>query len=141
MANPLTLYIPIRQDPTTQAAAQAAHDHFVSTYTEVLDHFGKVHYARFVLIPNPGVTGILAVCVITSFDGPMNPYLQDFWNDESLKKVFSGLAGMALVDTPVANFTQFENFINNHNLSKMNELYGAYKLTVKQIKAKSEPPV
>ena len=24
MANPLTLYIPIRQDPTTQAAAQAA---------------------------------------------------------------------------------------------------------------------
>jgi hypothetical protein len=71
----------------------------------------------------------------------MNPYLQDFWNDESLKKVFSGLAGMALVDTPVANFTQFENFINNHNLSKMNELYGAYKLTVKQIKAKSEPPV
>jgi hypothetical protein len=140
MAFPLTLYIPIKQDPTTQAAAQAAHDNFVSSYTEVLDHFGKVHYARFVLIPNPGgALGILAVCVITSFDGPMNPYLEDFWNDESLKNVFAGLAAMALAEATVANLTEFEKFINNHNLSKMNELYGAYKQTVKQIKAKFEP--
>jgi hypothetical protein len=141
MANPLTLYIPIKQDAATQAAAQAAHDHFVSSYKEVLDHFGKVHFARFVLIPNPGVTGILAVCVITSFDGPMNPYLQDFWNDKSLKEVFAGLAAMALTETPVADFVQFENFINDHNLSKMNELYGAYDQTVRQIKAKFQPSV
>jgi hypothetical protein len=136
MANPLTLYIPIKQDKATQDAAQAAHDHFVSSYTEVLNHFGKVHYARFVLIPNPGVPGILAVCVITSFDGPMNPYLEDFWNDDSLQKVFTGLAAMALTETPVTNLTQFETFINDHNLSKMNELYGAYDQTVRQIKAK-----
>jgi hypothetical protein len=139
MAFPLTLYIPIKQDQTTQAAAQAAHDHFVSSYREVLDHFGKVHFARFVLIPNPGAPGTLAICVITSFDGDMNAYLEDFWNDESLKNVFAGLAAMALAETPVANYTQFENFINNHNLSKMHELYGAYGQTVTQIKAKFQP--
>jgi hypothetical protein len=139
MAFPLTLYIPIKQDQATQAAAQAAHDHFVPSYKDVLDHFGKVHYARFVLIPNSGATGILAVCVITSFDGPMNPYLQDFWNDKSLKEVFAGLAAMALTEATVASFTEFENFINNHNLSKMNELYSAYDQTVRQIKAKFPP--
>ena len=30
MANPLTFYIPIKQDPATQLAAQTAHDNFVA---------------------------------------------------------------------------------------------------------------
>ena len=139
MANPLTLYIPIKQDTATQAAAQAAHDHFVSSYTEALDHFGKVHYARFVLIPNPGAAGILALCVITSFDGAMNPYLTDFWNDDTLRKVFAGLADMALGELSITDYTGFETFINNHNLSKMGELYQAYDHTVLQIKTRFLP--
>jgi hypothetical protein len=136
MANPLTLYIPIKQDKTTQDEAQAAHKGFVSNYTPALDNFGKVHYARFVLIPNPDAAGkILAICVITSFDGPMNPYLTDFWNDPILRGVFAGLAKMALVETTVTNYTEFENFINQNNLSEIGELYQAYKYTAVQIKA------
>ena len=81
MANPLTLYIPIKQDPDIQKAAQAAHDHFVALHSGELDLFQDVHYARLVLIPNPGGSGILAICVITTFDGGMNPYLKFFWDD------------------------------------------------------------
>jgi hypothetical protein len=136
MANPLTLYVPIKQDPTTQAAAQAAHDHFVKNYKEVLDHFGKVHYARFLLIPNPAGSGILAICVITTFDGPMNPYLADFWDNDALRAAFSGFAAMALAKLSVANLTEFENFINSHNLSHEGEIYQAYDHTAVQIKAK-----
>ncbi|MDE5462202.1 hypothetical protein [Bradyrhizobium sp. CSS354] len=141
MANPLTLYIPIKQDQTTQDAAQAARKHFVSTYTPALDHFGKVHYARFVLIPNHAVPGkILAICVMTSFDGPTNPYLTDFWNDPALREVFAGLAKMALADTSITDYTGFENFINENNLSEIGELYQAYKYTVVQIKADVKYP-
>lgn len=141
MANPLTLYILIKQDQTTQDAAQVARKHFVSNYTEPLDRFGKVHYARFVLIPNSGTTGkVLAICVITSFDGPMNPYLTDFWNDPSLREVFAGLAKMAVAETSITNYTEFEKFINENNLSEMGELYQAYKQTVVQIKAQVKDP-
>jgi hypothetical protein len=139
MANPLTLYVPIKQDRTTQDAAQAAHDHFAKNYKEVLNRFGKVHYARFLLIPNPAGSGILAICVITTFDGPMNPYLTDFWNDDMLRQAFSGFAAMALAKLTVANFTEFENFINSHNLSHTGEIYQAYEHTVLQIKTKLSP--
>ena len=71
MANPLTLYIPIKQDPITQAEAQAAYDGFVHGVKQGLDDAAIVHYARLALIPNPKPPGILAVCVITSFDGTM----------------------------------------------------------------------
>lgn len=113
----------------------------MSNYTEPLNRFGKVHYARFVLIPNSAAPGkTLAICVITSFDGPMNPYLTDFWNDPDLQKVFAGLATMALAETSVTNYTEFQRFINDNNLSGMDELYQAYKHTVLQIKAAVKDP-
>ena len=140
MANPLTLYIPIKQNPEIQRLAQAAHDHFVKLHTGELDRFEDVHYARLVLIPNPGGSGILAVCVITTFNGGMNPYLKFFWNNQSLQKLFAGLAAMALVppDPAVTDFTTFENFINSNNLSNRvdDDLYQAYGHTVRQIKAR-----
>jgi hypothetical protein len=139
MANPLTLYIPIKQDPEIQKLAQAAHDHFVELHTGELDLFVDVHYARLVLIPNPGGSGILAICMITTFDGGMNPYLKFFWNNQALQKLFAGLAAMALVpaDPAVTDFTTFETFINNNNLSnRPDDLYQAYGHTVRQIKAR-----
>jgi hypothetical protein len=142
MANPLTLYIPIKQDPEIQKAAQDAHDHFVELHTGELDRFEDVHYARLVLIPNPGGSGILALCVITTFDGGMNPYLKFFWNDPALQKLFAGIAAMALDPPvpPITDFNGFENFINNNNLSsRPNDLYQAYGQTVRQIKAKFPP--
>jgi hypothetical protein len=74
MASPLTFYVPIKQDPTTQAEAQAAYEKFRGqrpNRPRRLPH----RYAGLALIPNPGGSGILAICLITTFDGPMNPYL------------------------------------------------------------------
>jgi hypothetical protein len=139
MANPLTLYVPIKQDKITQEAAQAAHDHFVSLHTEQLDRFQDVHYARLALIPNPGGVGTLALCVITTFDHPMIPYLRFFWNDKALRALFGGIADMALNPPvpPIADFDSFVNFINDNNLSNgSNDLYESYGWTVQQIKAK-----
>ena len=141
MANPLTLYIPIKQDQTTQEAARAAYDDFAIRHRADLDRFEDVHYARFVLIPNPGKPGILAICVMTTFDGPMNPYLKFFWDDETLRGLFGGIAAMALdpPDPAITTFTGFENFINNNNLSIGKDLYQAYDHTVRQIKAAFRP--
>ncbi|MEH2564197.1 hypothetical protein [Bradyrhizobium sp. AZCC 2289] len=135
MANPLTLYVPIKQDPITQAEAKLAYANFVSSVQHGLDGSHIVHYARLALIPNPGGTGILAICLITTFDGPMNPYLKFFWNNGALQKVFSGLAAIALnpPNPPVTDLTGFENFINNNNLNNPNDLYNTYPQTVRQI--------
>jgi len=43
-----------------------------------LDDSHIVHYARLALIPKHQRAGILAVCLITTFDGPMIPYLDFF---------------------------------------------------------------
>jgi hypothetical protein len=143
MANPLTLYIPIKQDPATQLAAQTAHDNFVAGVQAGLDGSHIVHYARLALIPNPGGSGILAICLITTFDGPMNPYLKFFWNNGALQAVFTGLADIALdpPSPPVTDLTGFENFINNNNLNNPGDLYNAYDQTVRQIQDKFPPSV
>jgi hypothetical protein len=140
MANPLTLYVPIKQDVLTQAAAQAAYDNFVSSVKAGLDKSNIVHYARLALIPNPGGSGTLAVCLITTFDGPMNPYLKYFWNNGALQGAIAGLAALALnPPPPIKDLTGFENFINENNLNNPNDLYGAYPQTVLQIKHAPHP--
>src|SRR3954451_16522726 len=97
MANPLTLYVPIKQDAATQLKAQLVYDEFVHLVKAGLDSTEIVHYARLALIPNTNAPGILAVCLITTFDGPMNPYLEVFWNNGALFDAFNGLAEIALV--------------------------------------------
>jgi hypothetical protein len=135
MANPLTLYVPIRQDALTQAAAKAAAADFVQSVKAGLDASGIVHYARVALIPNLSGKGIQAIVLITTFDGPMNPYLQFFWNNPGTQKAFAGIAAIALnpPKPPVTNVTGFENFINKNNLNQPGDLYQAYPQTVKQI--------
>jgi hypothetical protein len=138
MANPLTLYVPIRQDPFTQAAAKAAAADFVQSVKAGLDASGIVHYARLALIPNLTGKGIQAILLVTTFDGPMNPYLQFFWNNPGTQQAFAGIAAIALnpPKPPVTNVTGFENFINKNNLNQPADLYQAYPQTVKQILSK-----
>jgi hypothetical protein len=150
MANPLTLYIPIKQDAITQAEAQAAYDNFVPSVKQGLDDSEIVHYARLALIPNTKPPGILAVCLITTFDGAMDPYLDFFWKNGALFGAFSALANMALVppNPPVTKNDQagFEKFINDNNLNKPTDLYNNYTHSVKEIHnhfkphAKPQPP-
>jgi hypothetical protein len=139
MANPLTLYIPIKQDPKSQEAAKEFAETLIPNAKKRLDASGIVHYARVAQIPNG--TGILALCLITTFDGPMNPYLKFFWNDGTLKEVFKTLAGFALnpPNPPVTDLTSFEIFINSNNINQPADLYNAYPQTVQQIWTKFPP--
>jgi hypothetical protein len=141
MATPLSLYIPIKQDAATQAAAQEIYQGFAARIKPGLDNAKIVHYARLVLIPNTGAEGILAVQVITTFDGPMNPYLKFFWSEPGFRLVFEGVAALALTppNPPVTDLTSFENFINSNNLSQPADLYEIYPQTVLQIQAKFPP--
>ncbi|HZY36676.1 MAG TPA: hypothetical protein VFE53_08520 [Mucilaginibacter sp.] len=141
MANPLTLYVPIKQDPFSQAAAAAAYENFVKDVKAGLDESEIVHYARLALIPNPSGEGTYAILLVTTFDGPMNPYLAFFWKNPSTQRAFAGIAAIALnpPEPPVTDLTGFENFINSNNLNvgaspgKIGDLYQAYPQTVKEI--------
>jgi hypothetical protein len=136
MANPLTLYVPIKQDPISQAAAQVAYKTFVQNVKGGLDDAKIVHYARLALVPNTSGPGTLAILLITTFDGPMDPYLQFFWKNQSTQQAFAGVAALALNPPvpPVTEINGFEKFINDNNLNVPADLYQAYNLTVKQIK-------
>jgi hypothetical protein len=135
MATPLSLYVPIKQDPITQLEAKAACDGLVERLKPGLDKAQIVHYARLVLIPNASGGGIQAVLLITTFDGPMNPYLKFFWDTPGFRDTFQGFAKLALnpPEPLVEDLTTFENFINSNNLSQPADLYQAYPQTVPKI--------
>lgn len=135
MANPLSLYIPIKQDPLTQAAAKTIYQGFVNQITPGLNTAKIVHYARLILIPNAGGKGTQAILIITTFDGPMDPYLKFFWQQPGFKTVFEGVAILAQTapNPPVTDLTSFELFINNNNISRPQDLYQAYPQSVVQI--------
>jgi hypothetical protein len=136
MATPLTLYVPIKQDSESQNAAIAINGGFGEGSRSGLDNSKIVHYARVALIPNLSGQGIQAVVLITTFDGPMNPYLAVFWNgDPFVKAAFAGIAAIALnpPNPPVTDITGFQNFINDNNLNKPGDLYQAYTQTVDKI--------
>jgi hypothetical protein len=141
MANPLTLYVPVSQNPEIQAALPGLAAGFVASVKAGLDASQIVHYARLALIPNPSGEGTLAVCLITTFDGPMNPYLQFFWKNPDTQKAFAGIAAIALnpPKPPVKDLAGFERFINDNNLNQPTDLYQAYTKTVPQITGKPAP--
>ena len=139
--NPLTLYVPIKQDIITQAKARLAASTFVSSVQQGLDESGIVHFARLALIPNLNGQGIQAILLVTTFDGPMNPYLQFFWNNPGTQRAFAAIADIALTPPrpPVTNVTGFEKFINKNNLNQPIDLYRAYTKTVAQINGNPSP--
>src|SRR5690349_3686642 len=96
MANPLSMYVPIKQDAATQAAAQAAAQSFVAGVKPGLDESQIVHYAKLVLIPNTNGQGTLAILLSTEFDGGMNPYLKFFWGQPGIQQAIAGVASLAL---------------------------------------------
>lgn len=138
MATPLTLYLPIKQDEASQQAAQAVYNSFQTSEHAVLQDSHILHYVRIALVPNlPGTPGTLAILLITTFDGAMNPYLNYFWDVPSIQQAFAALESIALnpPSPPVTDLTGFINFINANNLNQPADLYAAYPQTVKQIEA------
>ncbi|MGI4873120.1 MAG: hypothetical protein ACRYFX_18325 [Janthinobacterium lividum] len=142
MATPLTLYVPIKQDAASQAAAKQVYDTFTTEAHTVLDQSKILHYVRLALVPNAqGTEGYLALLLITTFDGAMNPYLNYFWGQPAVKAVFVGITEVALYppNPAVTDLTGFINFINANNLNQPQDLYQAYPQTVIQI-AGAFPP-
>ena len=141
MATPLSLYVPIKQDATSQATAQAMYTDFIATITDTLNSTKIVHYARLVLIPNESGTGTNAIMLVTTFDGAMNPYLNTFWSaGDNFHTFVNTVANIALNPSPlpIETLSAFENFINSNNLSQPSDLYQAYNDTVNQILAYNE---
>lgn len=138
MATPLSLYVPIKQDATSQATAQTLYAGFVGTITPILTEITIVHYARLVLVPNESGTGTDAIMLVTTFDGAMNPYLSTFWNaGDNFHTFVNTVASIALnpPPLPIDTLSAFENFINSNNLSQPSDLYQAYTDTVAQVLA------
>jgi hypothetical protein len=136
MATPLTLYVPIKQDSTSQAAAQQMYQTFATEMHTALDESHILHYVRLALVPNAqGTEGYLALLLITTFDGAMNPYLNYFWNQPAVRAVFEAITQVALNGpaAPITDLTGFENYINANNLNQPQDLYQAYPQTVIQI--------
>lgn len=139
---PLTLYLPIKQDAATQAAATELQQTFSQKVKDGLDATHILHYARMALIPNADGQGTLAVLLVTTFDGAMNPYLEVFWTSPSVQEAFLGLISISLNPPtyPVDSLNGFEQFINANNLNpNPADLYCGYPQTVKQIQHAFSP--
>lgn len=142
MASPLTMYVPIKQDATTQALAAGAIDTFTASVSGALTETGIVHYATLALVPNTNGEGAIGILLMTDFDLAMNPYLKTFWIRPGIADAIKGIATIALNDPgSIDTFEQFVTFINSVNLTpapedlKWKNFYEAYNLTVEQILA------
>ncbi|CAN5184553.1 hypothetical protein BH09BAC6_BH09BAC6_05280 [soil metagenome] len=142
MANPLTLYIPIKQDAATQQTAEAINAKFAELVAPGLDATQNVHYARMALIPNADPTDtakINAILLMTEFDKDMTTYLGVFWDAPGggIMLAFKSLAGLMLngpADPGNFTFTEFVNFIVSNNLNNdTGSNYSAYPQYVTDI--------
>ncbi|RYY96905.1 MAG: hypothetical protein EOO11_12260 [Chitinophagaceae bacterium] len=151
MASPLMLYVPIKQTPGAQAAAQMAVQNFAAGVKAGLDDSGIVHYAVLSLIPNPpGAAGIdpkasAGVLLMTAFDLPLVPYLETFWKKgPGIKQALQGLAAIsANEEAPIETVQQFVDFIVKYNLANefSKNFYQAYPDTVMQIRSTEDATV
>src|SRR5580698_4019298 len=100
MANPLTLYVPIKQDTDTKNKAKAIYALFMQSVGTGLNKTGNVHYARLAIMhvkPFDTTTPIHAILLITEFDKDMETYLDVFWSDGvGIKEAFIALYSLML---------------------------------------------
>jgi len=147
MANPLTLYVPIKQDTDTQNKAKAIYALFMQSVGAGLNKTGNVHYARLAIMhvkPFDTTTPIQAILLITEFDKDMETYLDVFWSDGvGIKEAFMALYGLMLdeykdpkdpTDPAKFDFGLFVKFIKGKNLTNdITQNYSAYPQLVTEI--------
>jgi hypothetical protein len=118
----LNLHLPLKnplQMPALGAAIEAVKERHVFPALESLHY---VHFARFVPAPDGS-----ALWVITTYDGPLAPYLMDFV--EALGDVFTQL--FQFIDgappLPVKQYPrEFVDFVSAHNVSSGGDVWSAY---------------
>ena len=153
MANPLTLFVPIKPDDATQKSARDIYQLFPLLVGPGLNKTANVHYARLVLLhesPFDEKTPVHAIILITEFDKDMETYLDVFWkNGVGIKDAFIALYGLMVdelkdpddpKDPKDFDFPLFVKFISDKNLSKdTTKNYSAYPQLVTEI-WKAYPP-
>lgn len=141
--NPLTALFPIKVDAVDALREQLINN---ALNPDGLDAVGTVHFARiFVFQPdNPAGVPSNIAAVITSYDGPFAPYIQDFVNQTGVSEFFD--AFLAVVDDPAAaglipvtkNAAAFAAFVEKYDVTNSanswGQWYSAYPtLTVQNI--------
>ena len=141
--NPLTALFPIKAAYVDALREQLIND---AVDPDGLNAVGTVHFARiFVFKPNnpAGVPSNIAA-VITTYDGPFGPYIQDFVNQAGVAAFFDLF--LAAVDDPdaaglipvIQNATAFATFVEKYDVTNpantWGQWYSAYPtLTVQNI--------
>lgn len=152
MANPLTLFVPIKQDDKTQQDARSAAALFPLLVGGGLKKAKNVHYARLVLLhqnPFDTTTPVHALILITEFDKDMETYLDIFWTtSEGITDAFMGLYKMMIDELKDPKdpkpedfeFPDFVKFITSKNLTNdITKNWSAYPQLVTDI-WKAYPP-
>jgi len=115
MTHALTLTLPIKQDPATQAklAALAASftDKVQPAIAAALKKSGIVHFARVVVIENKYIQ------VITEYEGPHQEYTEFFRRE--LTPVFGAIFELAEDAPDVKDTNAFFEYSKNHNVRSL----------------------
>jgi len=132
-ANPLTLWIPVKQGFIPQLLVKILL--WIVLSGKLLLNFGNfLHFFRFTRIPNNSGKGVMGMLLVTDFDQPMTPYLNFFYNKTRLKWVFKLLYIVAVKTPPYPeSLSVFEQYLNANNLSPIGSLSFAYNASVSQI--------
>jgi hypothetical protein len=132
--NPLSLYVPLKQDSISQATAIGAQRIISGNY---IPKDRLLHFSNVALIPNTPDDGKHAgLLLLTCFDGPMNPYLSFFWELATIRVLWELICTIATNAPPVGdrnNLATFTNYINDNDLTSVGDLSASYTATVAQI--------
>lgn len=139
--NPLTLYIPLKQDGAAQLVAEAGQ---LALSGNVIPSNTLIHFALVALVPNnPPTQHPAGFLLLTCFDGAMDPYLTFFWSQDAIRALWIALAQAATNGPPIwdrFNYNTFQTYINDNDLLQVGDLSAAYTAPLQVIAAKFPPP-
>jgi hypothetical protein len=144
---PLTLWIPLKQDAASQAAAAAAVQPFATGI--VLSPSDTTHFFRVITIPNNNSVGLQGIVVATIFDGTdINAYCATLWNWTSTAPGINFQATWTqfcnvMLNPPAnpATLAAFQTYTNANLLSKQSDLSYGYVASVQQITTNPNLPI
>lgn len=141
VSHPFTFHIQVLNTFVAQIEVEEFRNFFSDQQVRAaLDTFGKIHFARTVLIPMNRTTataeGTFAFQVMMVYDGEWEELARFFWDCQPLRNLFQRASGIAInPGDNVAAFNGFEEFIRLNNITRTSrELHKGYTLSVKEIR-------
>jgi hypothetical protein len=119
----LNLFLPLKSPGQMRALLETIAAVKKDAIDPALERLHYVHFARFVPAPDSS-----ALWVITTFDGPLEPYIMDFV--EALGDVFTQALQFILgaPPLPVKQYArEFVEFVVAHNITAGGDVWSAYR--------------